>query len=69
VDGQRARILLTDYLLRGVALRAGAHKIEMNYRAPAARTGAIISGLTLMLLFSFFIYTVRRNRLSSRRAR
>ena len=69
VDGQRARILLTDYLLRGVALPAGTHQIEMHYAAPAARNGAIISALTLMLLLSFIIYTTRLNRLSSRRAK
>jgi uncharacterized membrane protein YfhO len=69
VDGQPGRLLLTDYLLRGVALPAGAHKIEMNYSAPAVRNGAVISLLTLMLLFSFVIYAVRRKRLSQHRAR
>jgi hypothetical protein len=69
VDGQPGRLLLTDYLLRGVALPAGAHKIEMNYSAPAVRNGAVISLLTLMLLFSFVIYAVRPKRLSQHRAR
>ena len=40
--------MLADYLLRGIPLAAGGHRIEMHYRAPAARTGAIISVLTLM---------------------
>jgi hypothetical protein len=61
VDGQRARILLTDYLLRGVALPAGAHKIEMNYRAPAARNGAIITVLTLLLLGGLEVWARRRS--------
>jgi len=69
VDGQPGQLLLTDYLLRGVALPAGAHNIEMNYSAPAARNGAIISGLTLILLFSFVIYAARPKRLSQHRAR
>ena len=69
VDGKPGRILLTDYLLRGVVLPAGAHRIEMHYAAPAARNGAIISLLTLMLLSSFVIYSVRLNRLSQHRAR
>ncbi|MCA1815113.1 MAG: YfhO family protein [Acidobacteria bacterium] len=50
VDGRASPILLTDYLLRGVALPPGAHTVEMRYRAPAARNGAIISALTLSLL-------------------
>ncbi len=59
VDEQPARILLTDYLLRGVALPAGAHRVEMRYTAPAARNGAIISALTLLLLGALFVYERR----------
>jgi hypothetical protein len=56
VDGARAPILLTDYLLRGVVLPAGRHQVEMHYAAPAARTGAIISVLTLCLLAALAVY-------------
>jgi Bacterial membrane protein YfhO len=59
VDGQVAEIKVADYLLRGVALPAGQHTIEMRYRAPAARSGAIISVLTLLLLCALFIYQRR----------
>ncbi len=50
VDGKESPILLADYLLRGIALPAGQHRIEMSYRAPAARVGAVISAFTLVLL-------------------
>jgi hypothetical protein len=50
VDSQPARINVADYLLRGIALPAGQHSVEMHYAAPAARNGAIISLLTLCLL-------------------
>ena len=50
VDGQPAAIRPTDYLLRGVALPAGRHSVEMHYLAPAARKGALISIVTLVLL-------------------
>jgi hypothetical protein len=50
VDGAPARIHLTDYLLRGVAVPAGRHRVEMRYVAPAARNGAIVSTLTLCCL-------------------
>ena len=59
VDGGRAPILLTDYLLRGVALPAGQHQVEMRYTAPAARTGALISVCTLLLLFGL-AFSARR---------
>jgi hypothetical protein len=50
IDAQPAPIMPTDYLLRGVALPAGKHRVEMHYTAPGARTGAIISVCTLLLL-------------------
>lgn len=56
VDGQPARIYVADYLLRSISLPAGQHVIEMRYRAPAARKGAIISGLTLVLIGGLAIY-------------
>jgi len=59
VDGQPARIVVADYLLRGVALPAGEHRVEMHYAAPAARNGAIISGLTVCLILGLGIYAWR----------
>jgi Bacterial membrane protein YfhO len=50
VDGHDAPLRSTDFLLRGVALNAGAHRVEMRYTAPAARNGALLSALTLLLL-------------------
>ena len=59
IDGRRAPILLTDYLLRGIALPAGRHTIEMRYVAHAARTGAYISVLTLCVIAGLAIYARR----------
>ncbi len=56
VDGRRTQINVADFLLRGVALAAGQHQVEMRYTAPAAHTGAIISCCTLLLLCMLFIY-------------
>ncbi|MDX6271441.1 MAG: hypothetical protein QOD28_2664, partial [Acidobacteriota bacterium] len=61
VDGAATRIHLTDFLLRGVALPAGAHQVEMSYRAPAARNGAIISVLSLLALGALLFYSVGRS--------
>ena len=59
VDGHPTEILVTDYLLRGLALPAGRHKIEMRYLPPSARSGAIISGCALLLLCGLFVYQRR----------
>jgi hypothetical protein len=62
VDGQPARISLADFLLRGVALPAGQHRVEMRYVAPAARIGALISVLTLGLLVGLAVFARRRRK-------
>jgi hypothetical protein len=59
VDGAAARIDTTNYLLRGVVVPAGAHRVEMRYRAPAARNGAIISACAVLLLCGLALYDRR----------
>ncbi len=55
VDGQPAKIYTADYLLRGVVLTAGNHRVEMKYTAPAARNGAVISAFSLLLIVGLLI--------------
>ncbi len=62
VDGQPTSINATDYLLRGVALPVGPHKVEMRYTTPAARNGAIISALTLLVLCALAVNARRRGK-------
>src|SRR6185436_16285106 len=57
VDGQPTSIFVTDYLLRGVALSKGNHRVEMRYRAPGARRGAYVTGLSLLLFIGLFVYS------------
>jgi membrane protein YfhO len=59
VDGQRVTINVADYLLRAVPLSPGAHRVEMRYTAPAARSGAFISIATLCLLGGLTVYSWR----------
>jgi hypothetical protein len=66
-DVAAARIHATNYLLRGVAVPAGAHRVEMRYRAPAARIGASISACTLLLLCGLMLYDWRARRPSGDR--
>ena len=62
VDGESARIRLTDYLLRGVFVPAGRHRVEMRYRATAARDGAFVSAFTLLLIAGLAFYDFRRRK-------
>jgi hypothetical protein len=50
VDGAKARIFRTDYLLRGLAVPPGRHRVEMRYTAPQARRGAAISLAALLIV-------------------
>ena len=60
IDGQPAEILYANYLLRGVIVPEGKHRVEMRYTAPAARRGAIISTLTLLALAGMVIFGRRK---------
>jgi hypothetical protein len=60
VDDKATRIQIADYLLRGIFLPAGEHKIEMRYTAPAFRNGALISLGTLGLLTLLSILDLRK---------
>jgi hypothetical protein len=59
VDGVIVPIHITDFLLRGIALPAGSHRVEMRYTASAARNGAIISMLSLLLVGVLGVYARR----------
>ncbi len=60
IDGVKTSIHTTNFLLRGVVTPAGLHRVEMRYNAPKARTGAIISLFTLLLVASLAVYAKRR---------
>jgi len=62
VDGVAAPIYTADFVLRGVAVPAGSHHVEMRYTAPAARRGAFISVLTLLTVAGLGVYA-RRTRI------
>ena len=60
VDGEPRPVMLMNFLLRSVVVPAGRHTVEMRYRAPAARNGAIISALSLAALLALALRTRRR---------
>ena len=60
LDGVGVPIYTADFLLRGVVVPSGTHRVEMRYTAPEARKGALISGLSLCVLLGLGIYSRRR---------
>ena len=58
IDGEQAKPLRADYILRALELPAGEHTIEWRYRAP---NWALIDGLTLafsLVVLAGFILTI-----------
>jgi hypothetical protein len=68
VDGVKAPIYQTDYLLRGVILPAGAHRVEMSYAPWTARIGAGITTGTLALILALAGYAQRARRRQEKRS-
>ena len=50
VDGQPAPIYQADACIRAVPLEAGSHQVEFTFRPMPLRRGALISGLSLVIL-------------------
>jgi uncharacterized membrane protein YfhO len=62
VDGRPASIERVDYLLRGVLVPAGAHRVEFRYQPATFRAGWIISLLGLVAVLVAAVIGVRRRR-------
>jgi hypothetical protein len=60
VDGASVPIYQTNYLLLGVAVPPGPHRVEMRYRAPRATLGLMISCMTAAILTGLGVVTWRR---------
>jgi hypothetical protein len=65
VDGQPAPLLRADYALRGVALGAGRHVVEMRFVSRPTQLGLGLSGVGLLGLVGLGLYGRRGRRRSS----
>jgi hypothetical protein len=61
VDGQPVPIYQTDYLLCGLPVPAGKHKVELNFHPRGATLGLIISFTTLALLVALGVFHLQTN--------
>lgn len=66
VDGRDADLHRVDYLLRGVELEAGTHRVEFRYEPGSWRAGWIISLVALAGLAVAVVVGLRRRRLGRR---
>jgi hypothetical protein len=60
VDGRPATLQRVDYLLRGVAVGPGAHRIELAYRPASWRIGWVVTLLTALGLAGAVVLARRR---------
>jgi hypothetical protein len=60
VDGRSAPIHRVDYMLRGVPIGAGKHRVELRYRPTSYTVGLALSGLTAVALAGAVILAWRR---------
>jgi len=50
IDGQLTNIYHTDYLIRGVAVPAGSHRVRFEFRPKSFYVGGALSVFSLLLL-------------------
>ncbi len=65
VDGKKTDVYATDYALRGVALTAGNHHVELRYEPAPLKLGIIISaiaGIAMVIVFALALWYWRRDR-------
>jgi uncharacterized membrane protein YfhO len=62
VDGRDAPLERVDYLLRGVMVPAGAHRVEFRYEPASWRAGWIISVLALLAVAGALVAGLRARR-------
>jgi hypothetical protein len=62
VDGQETPLVPVDLVLRGVAVKAGIHRIAMRYETPLLAEGAAVAGASALLLFLGLLLVRSRDR-------
>ena len=62
VDGRDAEVHRVDYLIRGVVVPPGRHRVELRYQPASWRAGWILSLVTALGLTAAVLVPLRRRR-------
>jgi len=62
LDGAEARIYRTNYVVRGVRVPAGQHRLRFSFSTPGLAAGLSVSGLALLLCVLMVGWRFRRRR-------
>jgi hypothetical protein len=67
IDGKPAKIFKANYVLRGLVIPAGKHKIEFKFEPALYFTGKTVSNITtwlvMVLLLTFIVFVIRKKRI------
>jgi uncharacterized membrane protein YfhO len=66
VDGQSARLLRANLIMRALPIVAGTHRIVLEFRTPGLRAGAVLSVASLLVLGLLWLAGRRKARAPSR---
>ena len=61
VDGERVPIVRADYTLRAACVPAGTHQVTFSFLPTSLIVGAIITGLTLLLIIGGAVWRLSRS--------
>lgn len=64
VDGKAAPVLRANGIVQGVPIGPGRHRVELRYRSPGLKAGAMISSATVMILILYWCFALLRPRRS-----
>lgn len=67
VNGKPVHWVHANYVLRGVELEPGAHKVRFEYRSPALRWGTLITCVAVVVVAACGLIGQRRSRSRARR--
>jgi hypothetical protein len=62
VDGRREEILRANYTFRAIPVGPGTHRVEMVMEPLSFKIGLAVSVLTIVLLFTGWVFSTRRKR-------
>lgn len=62
IDGKPAELLIADYSLRGIAVPAGSHKVELRFESGAFSTGSWITIITSIAAIGALLVVWMRER-------